>query len=110
MSSSTPSILKPGPMTWLISSARPALESVSQPVPGDQSEVSSEYRCMAVEYVGDHVDEVPKVVAALQGKRAVQIAAGDGHHNLVLMEDGEVFSFGFGAGGRLGHGDTVVAP
>ena len=38
MSSSTPSILKPGPMTWLISSARPALESVSHPVPGDQSD------------------------------------------------------------------------
>ena len=37
-SSSTPSILKPGPMTWLISSARPALASVSQPVPGDHSD------------------------------------------------------------------------
>ena len=37
-SSSAPSILKPGPMTWLISSARPALASVSQPVPGDHSD------------------------------------------------------------------------
>lgn len=38
------------------------------PVPGDQSEVSSEYRRMAVEYVGEHLDEVPEVVAARLGR------------------------------------------
>ena len=54
---------------------------------------------------GDEEDQLlPKVIAALQGKRVVQISAGNGL-SLVLMEDGEVFSFGFGCGGLLGHGD-----
>ena len=34
------------------------------PVDGDQSEVSSEYRRQAIDYVGEHLDRVPAVVAA----------------------------------------------
>ena len=36
-----------------------------------------------------------KLVAALQGKRAVQVSAGE-EHSLVLVEQGEVYSFGCG--------------
>ena len=40
---------------------------------------------------------LPKLIAALQGKRE--------SHSLVLLEWGEVRSFGCGKNGRLGHGD-----
>lgn len=36
----------------------------AEPVPGDQSEVSAEYRRQALEYVGDNLDRLPTVVAA----------------------------------------------
>ena len=45
----------------------------------------------------------PKVIAALQGKQAVQISA-DASHSLVLLEDGEVFSCGHSQTGAHGHG------
>ena len=39
--------------------------------------------------------------------RAVQVAAGD-FHSLVLTSEGHVLSFGWGSGGRLGHGDGAM--
>jgi alpha-tubulin suppressor-like RCC1 family protein len=42
---------------------------------------------------------------ALLGYRIVQVAAG-ASHSLLLTESGDVFSFGHGGAGRLGHGDT----
>jgi alpha-tubulin suppressor-like RCC1 family protein len=48
---------------------------------------------------------LPKLIEAMRGKRVVQISAG-WRHNLVLTESGEVYSFGWGYYGRLGHGDT----
>ncbi len=47
---------------------------------------------------------LPKLIAALQDKRAVQVSDGS-RHSLVLLEDGKVHSFGLGANGQLGHGD-----
>ena len=47
----------------------------------------------------------PKVIEALRGERVVAVSAG-GDHSLVLTEVGTVFSFGSGAHGRLGHGNT----
>eukprot|EP00741_Cyanophora_paradoxa_P020907 tig00021318_g20183.t1 len=47
-------------------------------------------------------------VAGLEGKRAVQIAAGEAH-TAVLTEDGEVYTFGSGFGGGLGHGERKDA-
>ena len=47
---------------------------------------------------------VPKVVVALEGRRVVQVAAGD-YHSLFLAEGGAVLSCGEGAYGPLGHGD-----
>ena len=46
----------------------------------------------------------PKQVEALKGRNVVQVSAG-GYHSLVLTESGDVFSFGMGRYGRLGHGD-----
>ena len=55
-----------------------------------------------------HGDEeglmVPRPVAALQGERVSAIAAG-GEHSLVVTTHGQVFSFGSGSFGQLGHGD-----
>ena len=38
--------------------------------------------------------------------RAKAIGAGD-HHSVVLTEDGKIFTFGAGGGGRLGTHDTT---
>lgn len=54
---------------------------------------------------GDNEDQsLPKKVEALAGIKVKAIAAGD-HYSLVLTEAGEVYSFGYGLTGRLGHGD-----
>ena len=42
-------------------------------------------------------------VKALAGRRAVQVACG-GEHSAALTSEGEVFTFGAGAKGQLGHG------
>lgn len=38
------------------------------PVEGDQSQVSKAYRELALDYAGDHLDQLPKVVAARVGR------------------------------------------
>ena len=48
----------------------------------------------------------PKSIADLSQVQAEQVAAGD-FHSLVLSSDGHVYSFGWGAAGRLGHGDRA---
>jgi len=54
---------------------------------------------------GDAEDQlVPKVIEALNGVRAVAIAAG-AQHSMVLTDEGEVLSFGNGDNGVLGHSD-----
>ena len=47
----------------------------------------------------------PKLIAALKGTKVREISAGAGH-SLVLADSGEVYSFGWGRYGQLGHGDT----
>ncbi|XP_038616113.1 E3 ubiquitin-protein ligase HERC2 [Tachyglossus aculeatus] len=50
----------------------------------------------------------PQLVQGLASRNIVKVAAhSDGHHYLALAATGEVFSWGCGDGGRLGHGDTV---
>jgi len=54
---------------------------------------------------GDVVNElVPRLVEALVGVNVVGIAAGY-WHTVVWTDEGKAYSFGEGAGGRLGHGD-----
>ena len=50
---------------------------------------------------------VPSVVRSLLGLKIVQIACG-GQHAAVLTEQGAVYTYGKGAYGRLGHGDTLT--
>lgn len=56
--------------------------------------------------LGDTSDQYrPVLVDALQERRIVQIACGSGH-TVVLTDEGEVFTWGRGDDGRLGHGDN----
>ena len=47
---------------------------------------------------------LPKLIEALKGKRVIQVSASSAH-SLVLTESGDVYSFGEGWYGKLGHGD-----
>ncbi|RXZ77515.1 hypothetical protein EBB07_30845 [Paenibacillaceae bacterium] len=51
----------------------------------------------------------PQVIAGISNE--VSAAAGN-NHSLVLKENGDVYSFGLGAEGRLGHGNanSLYAP
>uniref|UniRef100_A0A182IU73 HECT-type E3 ubiquitin transferase n=1 Tax=Anopheles atroparvus TaxID=41427 RepID=A0A182IU73_ANOAO len=51
----------------------------------------------------------PKQVEGLEVVNVIQVAAHcEGRHVLALTASGNVFSWGNGEGGRLGHGDTVT--
>jgi len=52
---------------------------------------------------GEQTEPVPRLVQALAGKKVVGAAAG-GNHTMVWTEEGELFTFGIGFFGRLGHG------
>jgi len=55
---------------------------------------------------GDWQDQLlPKKVEAFAGQRVVAVSAGH-NHGLAITADGAVCSWGFGGGGRLGHGNT----
>ena len=57
--------------------------------------------------IRENVDEhysPPKTVDTLRGMRIVQVAMGS-YHTVVLNSKGEVFTFGYGKCGQLGHGD-----
>uniref|UniRef100_A0A3Q3AXX1 E3 ubiquitin-protein ligase HERC2 n=1 Tax=Kryptolebias marmoratus TaxID=37003 RepID=A0A3Q3AXX1_KRYMA len=50
----------------------------------------------------------PMLVYGLSSRKIMKVAAHpDGQHYLALSSNGEVFSWGCGDGGRLGHGDTT---
>ena len=48
---------------------------------------------------------IPTYVAALEGVRIVHISAGC-EQSAAIGEDGTLYSWGHGDGGRLGHGDN----
>jgi alpha-tubulin suppressor-like RCC1 family protein len=55
---------------------------------------------------GDESNQyAPTQIASLRGERVLLASAGS-RHSLALNAAGEVFSFGFGGRGRLGHGDN----
>ncbi|TMS20509.1 E3 ubiquitin-protein ligase HERC2 [Larimichthys crocea] len=50
----------------------------------------------------------PMLIHGLSSRKIMKLAAHpDGQHYLALSSNGEVFSWGCGDGGRLGHGDTT---
>lgn len=59
--------------------------------------------------MGDRlVPQAPMLIHSLSSRKIVRLAAhSDGQHYLALSSNGEVFSWGCGDGGRLGHGDTT---
>ncbi len=48
--------------------------------------------------------ERPRIIEALKGKRCVNVAAG-GSHSAAITELGQLYTWGKGRYGRLGHGD-----
>jgi alpha-tubulin suppressor-like RCC1 family protein len=50
-------------------------------------------------------EAVPRLIAALNHVAVKQVAAG-ADHSMVLTRDGDVFTWGDGGSGRLGHGNT----
>uniref|UniRef100_A0A3B3D0M2 E3 ubiquitin-protein ligase HERC2 n=1 Tax=Oryzias melastigma TaxID=30732 RepID=A0A3B3D0M2_ORYME len=51
----------------------------------------------------------PMLIHSLSSKKIIKLAAHpDGQHFLALSSNGEVYSWGCGDGGRLGHGDAYV--
>lgn len=49
--------------------------------------------------------DVPRRIAALQGREIADVACG-GAHSAAITAAGEVFTWGKGRYGRLGHGDS----
>jgi alpha-tubulin suppressor-like RCC1 family protein len=53
---------------------------------------------------GEGNEVVPRLIKALRGVAVMQVAAG-GYHSMMLTRDGDVFTWGFGHYGQLGHGN-----
>ncbi|KAJ0403588.1 hypothetical protein ATCC90586_007857 [Pythium insidiosum] len=51
----------------------------------------------------------PRLVQSLLHKRVVQVACG-ARHTFALAEDGDVYSWGYGKGGALGHSTSASGP
>lgn len=70
---------------------------------------ASAFSCPQLLKVGPFVlPQAPTLIHGLSSRKTVKLAAHpDGHHYLALTSNGEVFSWGSGDGGRLGHGDTT---
>lgn len=49
--------------------------------------------------------EKPKLIEALQGYEIVDVACG-GAHSAAITSSGQLFTWGKGRYGRLGHGDS----
>jgi alpha-tubulin suppressor-like RCC1 family protein len=54
---------------------------------------------------GTGSEAVPRLIEALSGVVVKQVAA-ERYHSIVLTRDGDVFTWGSGAFGQLGHGNT----
>ena len=48
----------------------------------------------------------PKMIESLQGKHVREVACGSGH-SAAITSKGELYTWGQGDHGRLGHGDTL---
>ncbi|GAB1604494.1 E3 ubiquitin-protein ligase HERC2-like [Argonauta hians] len=53
--------------------------------------------------------QTPKLLDNFGQREVIKIAScPEGNHYMALTNDGKVFSWGFGEGGRLGHGDNIT--
>jgi len=62
---------------------------------------------------GEHKDgrqTTPKLIDALPVRGRVTAIAAGGYHSLLMSDHGEVYSFGHGGYGQLGHGDRQHQP
>lgn len=72
----------------------------------------SEFGTMALQFgqvgIGSTQDSVatPQLIAALQNDRVSQFACG-WRHTLALTQQGQMYSWGRGVNGQLGHAETV---
>ena len=48
--------------------------------------------------------EEPRMVETLKGKRVIDVTCGDSH-SAAVTSSGELYTWGLGSYGRLGHGD-----
>lgn len=55
----------------------------------------------------DRTLETPKLIEALKAKRVRDIACGSSH-SAAITSNGELYTWGLGEYGRLGHGDTTT--
>jgi alpha-tubulin suppressor-like RCC1 family protein len=58
---------------------------------------------------GEGTELVPRMIEVLTEKKAIGAAAGS-THTAVWTDDGELFTFGYGDQGNLGHGGTQKEP
>lgn len=49
----------------------------------------------------------PKLIEALKSKRVRDVACGSSH-SAAITSNGELYTWGLGEYGRLGHGDTIT--
>ena len=55
----------------------------------------------------DRTMETPKLVEALKAKRVRDVSCGSSH-SAAITSNGELYTWGLGEYGRLGHGDTTT--
>ena len=63
------------------------------------------FNCIVCTYVLTRSYDRPKMIELLQGKHMKEIACGSGH-SAAITTNGELYTWGQGEHGRLGHGDT----
>ncbi|GAQ80241.1 hypothetical protein KFL_000490310 [Klebsormidium nitens] len=68
---------------------------------GDGSDHEYNAKASSVQLVYEP-QPTPKAIAGLNGKKVVRVACGN-NHTVVSDEEGSVYTWGFGAYGRLGH-------
>jgi len=61
----------------------------------------------ALGHGGEAAEEAPRRIESLTGSPVASVALSD-HHSLALTSAGQVYSWGNGASGRLGHGDEAT--